>query len=109
MKNENYINIQGWMINELGLKGNELILYAIIYEFSQGDQTGFRGAISYIMGSLKLSNKGVINLLDSLVKKELISKEIKTTGNIYKTTRSYPSCEEKPKDNNTSINKKKNG
>lgn len=30
VNNENYVNIQGWMINELNLKSNELIVYAII-------------------------------------------------------------------------------
>ena len=25
VKNENYISIQGWMVNELNLKGNELL------------------------------------------------------------------------------------
>ena len=34
MENNNYINIQGWMINNLGLKGNALVIYAIIYGFS---------------------------------------------------------------------------
>ena len=33
IKNENFIAIQGWMINELQLKGNDLIVYALIYGF----------------------------------------------------------------------------
>lgn len=35
VKNENYLVIQGWMITELKLKGNELLIYAIIYGFSR--------------------------------------------------------------------------
>nr|DAI57620.1 MAG TPA: hypothetical protein [Caudoviricetes sp.] len=32
IKDENFTTIQGWMLNRLNLKGNELIIYAIIYE-----------------------------------------------------------------------------
>ena len=39
VKNENYLVIQGWMIAELKLKGNELLIYAIIYGFSQNNQS----------------------------------------------------------------------
>ena len=35
MKDENYIVLQGWMINKLNLKGNELTVYALIYGYSQ--------------------------------------------------------------------------
>ena len=35
MKNENYITIQGWMVNELKLTGNDLICYALIYGFTK--------------------------------------------------------------------------
>ena len=35
MNADNYINIQGWMRTDLDLKGNELLVYAIIYGFSQ--------------------------------------------------------------------------
>ena len=30
VKRDNFITIQGFMLTELGLKGNELIIYAII-------------------------------------------------------------------------------
>ena len=31
----NFYTVQGWMVTELGLRGNELAAYAIIYGFSQ--------------------------------------------------------------------------
>ena len=46
--NENYITIQGWMINELGLKGNSLIIYATIYGFSQTNNCEFTGSANYL-------------------------------------------------------------
>ena len=30
-----YYTVQGWMLSDLGLKGNALAAYAIIYGFSQ--------------------------------------------------------------------------
>jgi hypothetical protein len=35
LKDHNYITILGWMVNRLGLSGNELMVYAIIHRFSQ--------------------------------------------------------------------------
>ena len=32
---DNYVAIQGWMITDLNLKGNDLLIYAVIYGFSQ--------------------------------------------------------------------------
>ena len=35
VREDNYFAVQGWMVTELKLKGNALMLYAIIYGFSQ--------------------------------------------------------------------------
>ena len=48
IKDENYYVIHGWMLNRLGLKGNELTIYAILYGFSQDGESEFRGRIEYI-------------------------------------------------------------
>lgn len=72
MKNENYINIQGWMIKELKLKGNELILYAIIYGFSQDGKSEFYGSIRYISEALGITQRSVISLVQKLITKKLI-------------------------------------
>lgn len=74
MKNENYINIQGWMINELKLKGNELILYALIYGFSQDGESEYYGSQRYISKALGLTQRSVIILLQKLINKKLIEK-----------------------------------
>ena len=116
MQNQNYINIQGWMINNLELKGNELILYAIIYGFSQDGITKYRGSIWYIMDALKLSNKGVINILKRLEKKKLIKKTKSNTGNLYEAVNKVHSgCEqssqvsrEQSSHNNNKINNNNN-
>ena len=43
IKNENFILIQGWMINNLKLSGNDLLVYAIIYGFTQDGEQWFEG------------------------------------------------------------------
>lgn len=75
VKNENHIVIHGWMINELQLKGNELIVYAVIYGFSQDRQTKFKGSLQYLADWTGSTKQGVIKNLKSLVDKGHIAKE----------------------------------
>ena len=64
--NENYITIQGFMVNELNLKGNELLIYAIIYGFSQLDNQEFKGSLQYLADWTNSTKQGVIKNLKSL-------------------------------------------
>ena len=57
MIDNNYIVIQGWMINQLNLKGNELLCYALIYGFSQDGKSEFIGSASYIAGWLNIDKR----------------------------------------------------
>lgn len=82
MKRENYLTIQGFMIKDLHLKGNELLVYALIYGFSQEEHCKFTGSLSYIAEWISSSNQTVINTLKSLIEKGLIIKEQKTINNI---------------------------
>lgn len=82
MKRENYLTIQGFMIKDLHLKGNELLVYALIYGFSQEEHCKFTGSLSYIAEWISSSNQTVINTLKSLIEKGLIIKEQKTVNNI---------------------------
>lgn len=77
VKDENFINIQGWMINDLKLKGNELLVYAIIYGFSQDGETRFTGSLQYLADWTSSTKQGVTKNLKSLVEKGYISKEEK--------------------------------
>lgn len=69
-----YTTITGAMITELGLKGNELIVYALINGFCQDGESQFYGSLAYLMEFTSLSKQGVINTLNSLVKNGLIEK-----------------------------------
>ena len=77
VKNENFYTVQGWMVNELGLKGNELMIYAIIYGFSQIDDQYFTGSLQYLADWTNSTKNGVKKALDSLVEKGLLDKKDK--------------------------------
>ena len=68
IKDENFYQIQGWMINRLGLKGAPLSIYAIIYGFSQDGENEYTGSVQYLCDFLGgVSKPTVINALKSLV------------------------------------------
>jgi hypothetical protein len=75
IKRENYINIQGWMVTELGLKGNSLLIYAIIYGFSQEEGQQFSGSLQYLADWTNSTRRGVLKNLQDLVNAGLIEKE----------------------------------
>ena len=75
-----YFTVQAWMVNDLGLHGNELTLYAIIYGFSQDGRSKFTGSISYIQEWLGCSRPTAIKAMASLVEKGLINKKVATNG-----------------------------
>lgn len=74
MKNENFITIFGWMVNELRLKGTELLVYAIIYGFSQDCVSEYKGSQNYIAEWCNVDRITVNRVLKNLVKKGLIEK-----------------------------------
>ena len=74
VKNENYVNIAGWMVAELHLKGNELFIYAIIYGFSQAENQSFSGSLQYLADWCNSTKQGVLKNLKSLCEKGLIIK-----------------------------------
>lgn len=83
MKNINYITIQGWMINELSLSGNEVICYAIIYGFSQDGQSEFGGSLSYIAESLGITKENARKVVSRLVEGGfIIKRDIEVTKGI---------------------------
>lgn len=82
MKSDSYILIQGWMINELQLKSNSLLIFAIIYGYSKDNQGKFDGSLNYLCKSIGSSKNTVMNCLNELLQKELILKETIVINNI---------------------------
>jgi predicted transcriptional regulator len=82
MKDSSFFVVQGWMVNCLKLKSNELLIFAIIYGFSKDNQGKFDGSLKYLSEASGISKNTVINSLNSLVEKEFIIKENITINNI---------------------------
>ena len=81
LSNESFITIQGYMLNELKLKGVELITYAVIAGFTQDGQGRFVGTASYIAEWAGCSKRAVFIALNSLVEKGLIGKKERIENN----------------------------
>ena len=87
MKSENYVVIHGWMVNELGLKGNDLMVYAIIYGFSQTEGQKFTGSLQYLAEWCNSTKQGILKNLKSLIDKGLIIKEEKAFNKVEYSTK----------------------
>ena len=74
VKDGNFVVIQSFMVKELKLKGNELIVYAIIYGFSQSENQCFSGSLSYLAEWTSATKQGIMKNLKSLIDKRLINK-----------------------------------
>ena len=73
VRNENYYQIQGWMVNRLGLKGITLSVYAIIYGFSQDGESEFTGSLQYLCDFTGGTSKPtIIKALKELLEKQYI-------------------------------------
>lgn len=92
----NYILIQSFMVNDLKLKGNELLIYAIIYGFSQLEGQVFSGSLQYLADWTNSTKQGVSKNLKSLVNKGLIGKKDKFINGVkfvaYYTTKFNGVC-----------------
>jgi len=78
----NYINIQGFMITDLKLSDTELILYALIYGFSQDEESKFSGSLSYMCEATNKCKNSVVKSLNYLIEKGLIIKETIKINNV---------------------------
>lgn len=73
-KNENFITVPGFAIVELGLSGNELLCYSLIYGFTQDKETEFRGSLNYVASALNVTKQNAKKIIDRLIDRGLIDK-----------------------------------
>lgn len=92
VSSDNYITIKAFMVNELHLSGNELIVYAVIYGFSQDGSSWFTGSRKYLAAWCQTSEKSVTHNLKKLLDAGLIERrthyERGCTINDYRAIRS---------------------
>ena len=78
------------MRSQLDLKGNELLIYACIYGFSQTDENRYKGSLQYLADWCGATKQGVLKNLKSLIEKGLIIKTDKFINGVkfveYHTT-----------------------
>ena len=85
IKKESFFTVQAFMVNELKLKGNELLIYAIIFGFSQAENQFFTGSLNYLASWCGISSKTTVKtILNNLIDKGLLEKE-----DIYKNGVKY--------------------
>ena len=82
VKDTNYLQIQGWMVSKLKLKGNSLLIYAIIYGFSQDGHNMFKGTMNYLAQWTCSSKESVRQILNKLCDSELIIKQVEYINNV---------------------------
>lgn len=82
MERNDYITIQAYMVTELGLSGNSLIIYALIHGFCKDGVHEFKGSINYICEWTNLTRNTVIAILKQLVESELLAKRTYTENNV---------------------------
>jgi len=71
-----YIVINTWMVTELGLSGNDLLIFAIVYGFSRDKKSAFYGSFNTIANTIGTSRRTVIRVVEGLEKRGLIKKII---------------------------------
>ena len=82
MKNNQFYVVQGWMLNELGLTGNELVCYATIYGFCQDGESVFKGTATYIAECVGCARESAVRILKRLTEDGLIVKIPQDNTNI---------------------------
>lgn len=82
IQNDNFVLIQGWMVTELGLKGNDLMIYAIIHGFSHVENTYFTGSLQYLADWINSTKSNVRRNINRLIEQGLVIKKDETINGV---------------------------
>jgi DNA-binding Lrp family transcriptional regulator len=74
MKDSNYIVVMGWMMTSLGLNGNDLLAYALIYSHSQDGEGAYWGSLAHTADRLNISRRAAVDVLNRLVERGHVKK-----------------------------------
>ena len=81
---DNYIVVKGWMISELGLSGNELLVYAVIYGYSQDGENEYFGSLSKMSELLRLDRRTIMRVLQRLCDDGIVYKRLATLNGVQR-------------------------
>lgn len=76
MKRDRFIVILGWMMDDLGLSGNDLLIYALIYGFSQDGKNEYTGSLAKLAEWIHTSDSRCSERLARLVERGLLNKRV---------------------------------
>ena len=97
-QNDDFLVLRGFMFTELQLKGAELVVYGLIYNFSHDGVHKFYGSLNYIAERYALEKSSVFRAINRLVEKGLVVKETKNVEGVmvceYSVTRRVEKCED---------------
>lgn len=82
VKPTSYVSIQAFMVNDLHLSGNELIIFAVIFGYSQDGEHWFHGSRQHLADWCQASKTTVSNNLDKLIAKGLIEKRTRIDNGV---------------------------
>ena len=74
MNDSSYIVVMAWMMTRLGLNGNDLLAYALIYSYSQDKQGCYFGSLTHTAERLNISRRAAVDVLSRLLEKGYITK-----------------------------------
>lgn len=84
VKEDTFVTILPFMVNDLHLSGNELMTYAIIHGFTMhGSEAWFTGSASYIAEWCGCSKRTVYNVLAKLEEKGVIERRDKEVNGVH--------------------------
>lgn len=75
MKDSDFIYIPGWAVNQLRLKGNELMIYSIIFSYSRDGIQWYQAPAEYLASCVGASVSTVKDILKKLSDKGLLNKK----------------------------------
>lgn len=83
MKDKDFIFIPGWAVNRLNLKGNELLVYSMIYSYSRDGIQWYQAPAEYLATCIGASESTVKDVLKRLTDRGLLTKkEAKYKGSV---------------------------
>ena len=86
MEDDKFIMVYGWMMNKLGLSGDKLLVYALIYGFARNGLSMPANSREYIASNLDMEQATVDTALEELCSQGLIKKASEVRGREPQTT-----------------------
>lgn len=99
LKDNTFFTVQSFMVTKLGLSGNDLLVYAIIYGFSQDSASVFSGSRKYLAEWCNATERGIQKNLNYLMERNLIEQVTHSSDNrtvCYKVTNLFTSEQSSP-------------